>query len=694
MNEKTKLYFKNLIPTIYICSFILFLLVGDILHIYNDFSISSFSIGIALLGTIGLVIFKVKRKLFNIDDNIFNKFIFILVVLAFVSLVFSVNFNVALLGSPGRNEGFLQIITYYIIFLNCKDLNNKKSKNIILSLILFTGIMQATYAIMQFYKVDSILFIPILKNAWYSTGLEVNPNFLGSVMVINLSISLGLFFSRNELKYSILGFLLVNLFFLGLLTSGTMSAVVALAVLVIFIIFLIIVMNFNLKTTILKSIILVISCIFIFNNFSYNNNGHFAREIKRTSNEMVSVSKGDIKDSYGTGRIHIWRETLKIVPKYIFTGAGIDNFYYAFEDEHLIDIKSGLYVDKAHNEYLQKLVTEGIFSLLAYLSLLFTIFYLSIKKIFKEKNSKDYIFICLFLSFIGYSVQAFFNISIISVAPLYYVVLGLLSSELKPNKDYKLGSRLSISEIQDLQYDMLNNFDSFCKKNNIKYFLGCGTLAGAILRKDFFPWDDDIDIIMPRVEYEKFINSYSDNNELILLTPNNKDYYCPYAKLVNSNTIAFECKNHIKDYGVFIDIFPIDGAPSKTYLNFVKILKMLNMSKWGCYLEKRNIFEKVLYKTASIFTYIFPNNFFAKLVDRICKKHSMEECNKAGIVCHYKYDREIMDSDIFKKTVIVNFRDKKYPAPKEYKKYLNNLYVDYTKEEEKKPHKNFYAYWK
>ena len=82
------------------------------------------------------------------------------------------------------------------------------------------------------------------------------------------------------------------------------------------------------------------------------------------------------------------------------------------------------------------------------------------------------------------------------------------------------------------------------------------------------------------------------------------------------------------------------------------------------------------------------------MVDRICKKYSMEEYNKAGIVCHYKYDRELMNSDIFKRSVMVKFRDKKFPSPKEYKKYLNNLYIDYTKEDEKSRHKNFCAYWK
>ena len=107
---------------------------------------------------------------------------------------------------------------------------------------------------------------------------------------------------------------------------------------------------------------------------------------------------------------------------------GIDNFYYGFGDDKIIDIKSERAVDKAHNEYLQKLVTEGIFSFITYMTLLIMIFINSIKKLIKEKDN-NVILICLVITFIAYSIQAFFNISVICVAPIYYIIMGLLAGE-------------------------------------------------------------------------------------------------------------------------------------------------------------------------------------------------------------------------------------------------------------------------
>ena len=91
-------------------------------------------------------------------------------------------------------------------------------------------------------------------------------------------------------------------------------------------------------------------------------------------------------------------------------------------------MKNGFYIDKVHNEYLQKLVTEGIFSLITYMLLLLLLFIKSIKKITKNK---DTLLITLFISFLTYAIQAFFNISVICVAPLFYILMGLLASEAK-----------------------------------------------------------------------------------------------------------------------------------------------------------------------------------------------------------------------------------------------------------------------
>lgn len=253
--------------------------------------------------------------------------------------------------------------------------------------------------------------------------------------------------------------------------------------------------------------------------------------------------------------------------------------------------------------------------------------------------------------------------------------------------------KIKLKEIQKIELDMLIELDKFCKKNKINYYLGCGTLAGAILEKGFFSWDDDIDILMKREDYEKFINSYNHVNYKVL-TCNNIDYYYPYAKMVNTNTILYECKNKIKDYGVFIDIFPLDYAPSKLYLILLKPLRILMMSTWGCYLDNRNIIIKIIYKMLSILTSVFPKNFFAKLINYICKKNNKEKYKLMGVVCFHKHNREIMDKNIFNKNTKVIFEEYKFNTMKDYEKYLNNLYIDYKKDDNNHGHKHFDAYWK
>ena len=98
---------------------------------------------------------------------------------------------------------------------------------------------------------------------------------------------------------------------------------------------------------------------------------------------------------------------------------------------------------------------------------------------------------------------------------------------------------MNVREIQKVELDILLDVAKFCDKHKIKYFLGCGTLCGAIVRESFFPWDNDIDILIPRDDYEKFISSYS-SDKLRLLTCNDKNYYYPYAKVVSNDTIAYE----------------------------------------------------------------------------------------------------------------------------------------------------------
>ena len=143
------------------------------------------------------------------------------------------------------------------------------------------------------------------------------------------------------------------------------------------------------------------------------------KDFNKTKSQSMEIAKGNVDDSFGTKRLFIWKSTVKIIPKHLLHGAGIDNFYFAFDGKELV-YKNGIdSYDKAHNEYLQLIITEGLFALIVYLLLCVKTVYTKTKSLKKDKE------LYLILPVIGYLVQAFFNISVIEVAPIFYMFLGM-----------------------------------------------------------------------------------------------------------------------------------------------------------------------------------------------------------------------------------------------------------------------------
>ena len=140
-------------------------------------------------------------------------------------------------------------------------------------------------------------------------------------------------------------------------------------------------------------------------------------------------------DSGGNGRLDIWKNTLDVVKKYPIFGVGYDNLgfaypnkktqvYYTATNNHIEKkvIEGSLYIDNAHNVYLHILATSGILGLIPLLILLFYTFIHGLK-------SKDKYILIFLGGFVAYSIQAFANISVIDVAPIYYIIMGLILSE-------------------------------------------------------------------------------------------------------------------------------------------------------------------------------------------------------------------------------------------------------------------------
>ena len=136
-------------------------------------------------------------------------------------------------------------------------------------------------------------------------------------------------------------------------------------------------------------------------------------------------------------------------------------------------------------------------------------------------------------------------------------------------------------KIWAIELDLLIKFDKVCQKYGFKYWLAYGSLLGAVRHKGFIPWDDDLDVMMPREDYDSFIKLSSEfENPYFLQThETDKGYYYSFAKLRNSNTtavskmFAFEKWNQ----GIFLDIFPNDVCNLDDAKRIYDRIKYLNM---------------------------------------------------------------------------------------------------------------------
>ena len=391
---------------------ILYILIGSYLRTIDELLFSDYSRGyifLMFINIIAIIIHLIKNKYQKNSAHICVLFIF---AFTLISTMFALVQRVALLGFQDRYEGLFSI-AYYLTLLILSSFIDKKHKKIIVNCIIFTGIIQTIYAILQIYKVPGIYN----GHPGSAQGFITNPNFFGTYMILCVCYSLGLFLDEEKISRKIIYVVTSLILMIGLLISNASSAGVA--YLFVFIYILIFCIKKKKIAKLLATIAILAVSIIITMNLGKTN---MLNDLNQTAKEATEVAKGNTNDNFGSGRMFIWKNTLPIIPKYLLHGAGVDNFYFAFGDKPLQTSDGRIFFDKAHNEYLQTLVTQGIFSLISYLALFAIVTKKGIKHSFKQNE------VFLVLPIIGYLVQAFFNISVIEVAPIFYIALGLCSS--------------------------------------------------------------------------------------------------------------------------------------------------------------------------------------------------------------------------------------------------------------------------
>lgn len=244
-----------------------------------------------------------------------------------------------------------------------------------------------------------------------------------------------------------------------------------------------------------------------------------------------------------------------------------------------------------------------------------------------------------------------------------------------------------MTEIQKRLTIMLKYFHTLCEKNNLKYYIIGGTLLGAVRHQGFIPWDDDIDVGMPRSDYERLISKYGNkqNDNYYLETPlsEDKNYCYPYSKLYDTNTTLIENTRIVLKRGIFLDIFPIDGignteeAAKQNFdrINIKKNVLLLNTLKIN---KDRALHKNLLIYLARLLPVYFNNiKKLTQEIDNLCKNHSFESSSLVGNLMGVWGTKEIVSKEVFETPKLYNFENIQVFGVKSYDSYLTSIYGDW-----------------
>lgn len=247
----------------------------------------------------------------------------------------------------------------------------------------------------------------------------------------------------------------------------------------------------------------------------------------------------------------------------------------------------------------------------------------------------------------------------------------------------------------------LKSIDKCCRENDISYSLCWGTMIGAIRHQGFIPWDDDIDLMMPRSDYNKFIKVFNDPQYELYNPINNKNCIQILTKVYDKDTCIYFNNHHKSLFGIWISLFPIDHAPDiklKTWELKRSFLMNLYHFKTVRYLKTDSIFRKIGKFLLKIPVLPFSSYEIYKKIENCLTAYNGIKTKNA---CIWPADGftefDYYPSEMFDEYIDVMFEDVKCRIIKRYDEFLRQKYGDYMTfppESERVPKHDYKAYFK
>lgn len=269
-------------------------------------------------------------------------------------------------------------------------------------------------------------------------------------------------------------------------------------------------------------------------------------------------------------------------------------------------------------------------------------------------------------------------------------------------------NEISTNEYKEIVNDVLIYLHEICKKNNILYYLAYGSLLGAVRHKGFIPWDDDVDVIMDRVNFERFVQTVRDDShqyyKLMWLTED-KTYDLPLPKLVDNRTELVQSGRKSKvPIGAWVDIMVIDDVPddpkkrSRVLKKYDFYEQCWNWSQYTNFSVKnarsfRGFIKNIIMRMLSL-----PGSrYWSEKLYRSAAKYNNKGYKAFSSLTYSAGTRKCYQKEWLGKGTLVEFEGREFVAPENWDAYLKNAYGDYMKlpdEERRVSNHNYTVYYK
>jgi len=246
-----------------------------------------------------------------------------------------------------------------------------------------------------------------------------------------------------------------------------------------------------------------------------------------------------------------------------------------------------------------------------------------------------------------------------------------------------INEQAKLNQLQSHLLEMMKAFHTICEDNNLTYYLLYGTLLGAVRHGGFIPWDDDIDVGMPREDYDKLMNLPPESfpNNLVPITKwfgQEKGSFL-YAKLVDTKTTLIESVEERQIGGIFIDIFPIDGGGKTKLTAYIKMIVSRIFSSIMRLNYKQIKHKNKLKRIGQLLFKNFNNEKIYKLANNFLKLNSFSKSRYCLNFIDCFNFKEIVLKEVYGIPTLYEFEDSKFYGPRDAHTLLINTYGDYQK---------------